>query len=226
MGGYVERLEDLDSGEVEIRHIVGSDPPRYVVLLKGIDGFDNPDTRSVTDLNAVWIERLGREGRWTRAVEKALEQMHLPPGSQVMLVGHSGGGIVAANLASDPSFVQKYNVTHVLTNGSGVTDELDNIVKGRKPPLKVLMLDNNQDRVSEGIQALRPRRSGDGTDRISHRFDDTTYRDSELGTLSGHTYGYYSNKLNSTKREAVRAWLDSAQGYLGEAQSTYFEMKD
>lgn len=225
-GGYVDRLEDLHSGEVEIRHIVGSHPPRYVVLLKGIDGFDDADTGTVTDLNAVWIERLGREGRWKRAVQRALEQMHLPPDAEVMLVGHSGGGIVAANLASDPEFVRKYHVTHVLTNGSGVTDKLDDIVPGGQPPLKVLMLDHNQDHISQGIQSLRSRRTGDGSDRITDHFDDSSVRGGPLGAASGHGYGYYSHELDTTERSDVQAWLASARDYLGKAESTYFEMAD
>ena len=225
-GGYVDRLEDLHSGEVEIRHIVGSHPPRYVVLLKGIDGFDDADTGAVTDLNAVMIERLRREGRWKRAVQRALEQMHLPPDAEVMLIGHSGGGIVAANLASDPEFVRRYHVTHVLTNGSGVTDKLDDIVSGGQPPIKVLMLDHNQDHVSQGIQSLRSRRTGDGSDRITDHFDDHSFRGGPLGAASGHGYGYYSHELDTTERSDVRAWLASASDYLGEAESTYFEMAD
>lgn len=57
-GGYLDEIRDLENGSVEIRKIDG-DPPRYVVLLKGIDKFEDADTANATDLNSVIRERLG-----------------------------------------------------------------------------------------------------------------------------------------------------------------------
>jgi pimeloyl-ACP methyl ester carboxylesterase len=41
-------------------------------------------------------------------------------GDPVLLVGHSQGGILAAALASDPGFVARHAVTHVVTTGAPV----------------------------------------------------------------------------------------------------------
>lgn len=41
-------------------------------------------------------------------------------GDRVVLVGHSQGGLVAAALASDPSFRSRHRVTHVVTAGSPI----------------------------------------------------------------------------------------------------------
>ncbi|KRE42343.1 alpha/beta fold hydrolase [Knoellia sp. Soil729] len=42
------------------------------------------------------------------------------PGDRVVIVGHSQGGIVAAALASDPSFTAEHRVSHVVTAGSPI----------------------------------------------------------------------------------------------------------
>lgn len=223
IGNYLDEMRDLHEGEIEIRHIDGSDPPRYVVLLKGIDGFVQPDSHdSVTDLNAALIERMQKDGRWSRAVERAMDQADIPADAQVMLVGHSGGGIVAANLAGNEEFLSKYHVTHVLTNGSGVTDKLSSAAGD----VKVLMLDHNTDVVARTIQTPFPPGHGDGTTHIAHSFEDTTPRGGSEDLGSGHHYDYYSNEIDTTRDPAVRAWLDSAGAYRGSGSPQFFRMSD
>ncbi|MFC7487380.1 alpha/beta hydrolase [Knoellia sp. CPCC 206453] len=59
------------------------------------------------------------------AVARALEQAQAGragPRDRVVLAGHSQGGIVAAALASDPSFTRAHRVTHVVTAGSPIDD--------------------------------------------------------------------------------------------------------
>ncbi len=54
------------------------------------------------------------------SVTRAMENAGIPQGSPVMLVGHSQGGIIAAQLASDPAFVERYGVSHVMTYGAPI----------------------------------------------------------------------------------------------------------
>lgn len=77
-----------------------------------------------------WAQNLrGMSGQNTAAmddVRAALEAADVPPGSNIMLVGHSQGGIVASGLAADGTFNSGvgsdsgYNVTHVFSAGSPV----------------------------------------------------------------------------------------------------------
>jgi hypothetical protein len=50
----------------------------------------------------------------------ALREAGVRPGEPVMLVGHSQGGLVAAQAASDPAFRASYQVTHVLAVGAPI----------------------------------------------------------------------------------------------------------
>lgn len=52
------------------------------------------------------------------AVEVGMEMAGIKPGEPVEIVGHSQGGIVAGNMATDPAFTSKYAVVSVLTAGS------------------------------------------------------------------------------------------------------------
>src|SRR5699024_10123338 len=59
-------------------------------------------------------------------VRAAVEAAGVPPGADVMIVGHSQGGIVANQLSADPTFNSAsgqpgtYDVTHILSVGSPV----------------------------------------------------------------------------------------------------------
>lgn len=52
------------------------------------------------------------------AVLTAMEMAGIAPGQPVELVGHSQGGIVAANLVADPEVLNRFEITSVLTAGS------------------------------------------------------------------------------------------------------------
>ncbi|MFF5446442.1 hypothetical protein [Streptomyces sp. NPDC012888] len=47
----------------------------------------------------------------------------MPAGSELMLVGHSLGGLTAMNLASDPDLAGEFRVTHVVTLGSPIDNK-------------------------------------------------------------------------------------------------------
>ena len=55
---------------------------------------------------------------YERAVLEAMQDAGISPGEDVVLTGFSQGGIMAANLASDPTF--PYNTVGVVTNGSPI----------------------------------------------------------------------------------------------------------
>lgn len=231
MAGYMEKLTKLEPGELQIVRIDG-DPPRFVVLMKGIDGFEpsNWDSQHRTDLQGAAFEKFGsRHGPWAEAVKTALadamkDDIAAGRTPEVMLMGHSGGGIAAANLAADPSFNAAlggdYKVTDVVIAGSGVVEKLDTI----PGQTNVLMLHHSTDFVANAIQnpdtapsALRGDIGGtamagvDGkglaiteaaalTHGGSHQVDVFNSglrwdRGAQLGGLTGHDQIYYTDEL-------------------------------
>ncbi|KXA18580.1 hypothetical protein [Gardnerella vaginalis] len=56
----------------------------------------------------------------TRMVVEAMKRSGIKPNDNVVLVGHSQGGIVAAEIASDYS--KQYNIKHVVTAGSPIAN--------------------------------------------------------------------------------------------------------
>lgn len=54
------------------------------------------------------------------AIRQLFESQNIPPGTPIMLSGHSQGGMIAESLISNPEFMAQYNVTNVVTYGSPV----------------------------------------------------------------------------------------------------------
>ena len=81
--------------------LVAPQPARYVVYIPGTQAWGpKPDTNPLdltSDLSA--ISKTGFAGS-ERAVALAMEQVGIKPDSKVLFVGHSQGGIVAANIST------------------------------------------------------------------------------------------------------------------------------
>jgi pimeloyl-ACP methyl ester carboxylesterase len=96
------------------------EPPAYIVSIPGTtrwmpDGAANP-----TDLTGNLELAGGNLSTAAEAVRLAMEQAGIPANAPVMLSGHSQGGMIAAALASDTGFTDRFNVTNVVTFGSPV----------------------------------------------------------------------------------------------------------
>lgn len=94
--------------------------PAYIVSIPGTtrwmpDGAANP-----TDLTGNLELAGGNLSTAAEAVRMAMERAGIPEGSPVMLSGHSQGGMIAAALAADAGFTDRFNVTNVVTFGSPV----------------------------------------------------------------------------------------------------------
>jgi pimeloyl-ACP methyl ester carboxylesterase len=82
----------------------------------GANPFDlTTDVRAMTGASTVAAAAV------TAALDRARARSPAAaPDDPVLLVGHSQGGILAAALASDPTFRRRHRVTHVVTSGSPV----------------------------------------------------------------------------------------------------------
>ena len=106
---------------------------RYLVTLVGIE-WDSWSGANALD-NAA-LDQLGINSEYYAVVRETLEEQ-IPPGAEIVLAGHSHGGIVAQNLARSADFNAnadrplmdrllgrnggEYRVTHVITYGSPVS---------------------------------------------------------------------------------------------------------
>lgn len=112
----------------------------YVVQIPGTE--DWSPTRSDNPLDLTTNVRLmtGQDSAWRRTVIQAIRDQ-VPPGSPVMLTGHSQGGITAASIASDPEVVRELSIRSVVTGGSPIGRfDID-------PSVSVLSLEHEQDPV-------------------------------------------------------------------------------
>jgi hypothetical protein len=135
--GLYGRLATLATGELEIVPITGPDGVvRYAVLLRGIDPLPNPTVNTAAQA----VKTSEREAdTYARAVAQALRLAGVPAGAELLVAGHSQGGIAAMNVAANG----RWRVTHVLTAGSPI---------GNKPGMlrtQVLRIENRGDPVPQ-----------------------------------------------------------------------------
>ncbi|MFF2195682.1 hypothetical protein [Streptomyces sp. NPDC058157] len=121
---YVNDIGALGNhGLVLLRRVACADgAQRHVLLLPGTS-FALLSNSTPQDLIGAFDGCLRTDTTYTRAVKKLLRRAGVPAGSELMLVGHSLGGLTAMNLASDPDVASEYRVTHVITLGSPIDNK-------------------------------------------------------------------------------------------------------
>lgn len=133
-----------------IRH----DNNTYTVVLAGVVDLTNPSAGlddshfSARDTDAVAARSAASAGIEDNAyavmVARSLAHNGVPPGADLLIVGHSQGADTALDLAADPTFNGGvYNVSHVVAAGYHSEPQLDSV----QPNTEVLLLQNNKDLV-------------------------------------------------------------------------------
>lgn len=183
----------------------------WVVDVPGTQTFDPRAGDNPWDLTSNVLLSSGRASLTTQAVSRALADAQRRTGatgaSRVMLTGHSQGGITAAALAADPTFRQRYGVTHVVTSGAPIAT-LD-----VPEEVSVLSLEHSEDLVP-GLEGA------DNPDRESWV---TVRRDleDELGEGGRATQAHDVDRYAETARlvdasddPSVSSWRRGAGDYL------------
>ncbi len=85
----------------------------YLVTLSGTEWVFNQSTEALTDLFAGFNLR---NAYYYNVVNVILE--NIPKGANIVLAGHSLGGMIAQQVAADSTIKAKYNILNVVTFGS------------------------------------------------------------------------------------------------------------
>ena len=216
----VAGLERFPDATLAIDEVVGGDGiTRYVVELPGIRHLgvaSDPQDLSGA-VNAMVLPATS----YTRCVSEALDAVGAPRGAQVLLVGHSEGGIVAMDLAADPAFNGgRVKVTDVLAAGSPISSK--QVVPGSGT--RVFSVENVDDMVTH-LDAVDSATSEQTPQRLTYQFADD--RHSIGATHSASLYADHLAALADSPNPLLHGFEIGVAPYLtGETTTTAFALAD
>lgn len=113
---------DADNGEIAIEEHVtveedGTQTRSWTVDIRGTQSF-GAGKKGPQDMLTNFQGVGGMASDQLYAIQEAMDDAGIAPGEAVEFAGHSQGGIMAAQLAADPSVRSRYNVVSVVTAGS------------------------------------------------------------------------------------------------------------
>ncbi len=149
-------------------------------------------------------------------VKTALRDAGAAPGDGVMINGHSGGGIHAAAMASDPAFLADVNVR--ILNIAGAPAANQNVPAG----IKVLDLENTDDVVAALDLAPAPE-SADWVTVTSGRRPSSSLIDPGKLIANAHSLDHYlddASELDRSQNVSVLAHKEALLQFLGPAALT------
>jgi len=201
----LRELHDRGGGAVDIRLLDGPDGRRVIVDITGTTEW-NVDPRhptpQATDFGTNLRSLADEPSVMSRGVQQALRTAGVRPTEPIMLVGHSQGGMVAAELADELNRTGGYRVTHVLTAGSPVG-------LARLPDsVSVLSLENCGDLVPQLDGSDNPAARNWVTARVSRGGTGIT------GRHSISSYQAAAGDLDRSANPALTSWRTGAAGYL------------
>ena len=161
---------------------------RYMVVIPGTDSNNrNGDPHSWD--NAL-RESGGKDGELTpqqKMIDQALKDAGAEPGSEVFLMGHSQGGMIAYNTANSTEFAKKYNVKGVYAEGSPLSG-----LPAKRRDFSVAYVEGKE----PVPDSLGPRKKGKGWTPDER---DTVINTSNSG-MDGHAAVEYEKALNDNPK--------------------------
>ena len=209
--GLADLLRELDhrytgpDGAIDVRILSGTDGRRRVIAdLPGTRELLSVGTGDVNDLTTNARALIGRDGTYEQGVFEALRAAGVGPDDEIMLVGHSQGGMVAIDAARDAAR-NGFTITHVVTAGSPIGLTVGQLPRG----IQVLALENRRDVV--------PRLDGrDNPDRLNVVTVGFDPGPGTVGTEHAISTSYLgaAAMADASDDPAIRAFLDSADGFF------------
>lgn len=209
--GLADVIRDLDRrnhgphGAVDVRILTGADGRRRAIVdITGTKAFFSVAGPDVTDLTTNARALIGRDTAYEEGVFAAMRAAGVGPHDEVMLVGHSQGGMVAVNAARDAA-TRGFDVTHVVTAGSPI-----GLTVGRLPnSIQVLALENRRDAVPH----LDGRDNPDALNVTTVGFDPGPQ---SIGAEHGIGTSYLpgAERVDASDDPAIRAFLAGTAGFF------------
>lgn len=202
---------DADNGEIAIEEHVtvgedGTTTRSWTVDIRGTQSFFIGQTGPqdmTTNLQGV----AGMSSDQLDAIKEAMSAAGIAPGEAVEFAGHSQGGIMAAQMAADPSVRARYNVVSVVTAGSPTAT----IAPGDVP---VLSYENSGD-IVPGLDGNATR--GDNVTTVMFRdYEATCHADDPVPC--SHSAPLYVDEIRSTL-DAAHTSSDPGLGALAAAEA-------
>jgi hypothetical protein len=198
--------DDTVAGEVSVAFVIGADGRRRAIVdVPGTKSWSPGRTDDVTSLSTNARALVGSPTTYERGVLNAMTRAGVTSTDEVMLVGHSEGGMVAVTAARDAVRTGRFDVTHVVTAGSPIARS----VGGVPESVRVLALENDADIVPTLDAADNPARPNVTTVQF----------DVDTGTVGGNhglgtAYEAGAAETDASADPSVRAFTDSAEGFL------------
>jgi len=223
IGSMLDRVADLEdqpAAAIAVQRVAGADGvARYVVVLSGMRSMTN--TSDPEDLLGSGAAVVRTTTNYTTCVREAIDAALVPRGAEVLLVGHSEGGIVAMDLAGDPAFNGgRVRVQQVVAAGSPISSK----PVARGSGTRVLSIENVNDIVTH-LDAADPPPSNQSVERLTYRF-----ADDEHNIVASHDVSLYArqaagladspNPLMIAVQAGLRPFMD------GSATTEVFTMHD
>lgn len=204
---------EAGEGNVRITTVEGPNGPRVIVNVPGTEAWNPAAGDNPMDLTGNLVTAGGSRSTMSEAVMLAMQNADIPPGAEVMMIGHSQGGMTVADLTSDPAFVQQYNVTHAMTYGSPIDSaHID-------PSVSVLEMQHQHDVVprldlGDSRFPFLPGGQNESANHTSVTFDDPG---SAFNAMANHDHSEaYPTSMGSTSDPGYLAYEQSLResGFL------------
>lgn len=204
-------------GQIRVVTVTGANgKPALVVQVPGTEEWSPTRGVNPVDLSTNTQAMAGADTVMKQKVAEAIRlgQAGLPPGTPVMLTGHSQGGIVAATLASDPTLVRELNICSLVTAGSPIARmPVD-------PGVSVLSLEHTQDVVPMLDGAQNPAKANWTTVRRELSADGGNAQPDLAGAHDlGKNYTETAGLVDSSDDASVRAWRTENAAFFGKGGS-------
>lgn len=212
-------------GQVQVVRIDhGDDPPTWIVQIPGTQDWSPTRTDNPVDLTSnVNLMAMPDQTVIEQQVADAMREAGIEPGQDVMLTGHSQGGIIAASMASDPDILDEFDIKSVVTGGSpvGRFDIPDDI--------SVMSLEHEQDVVPKLDGSDNPDRPNWTT--VTRELSDAEGTvDGQRGPGAAHSTDNYAATgadVDGSDDPGIEAWRqDQQQFFDGQGTRTRYQISE
>jgi hypothetical protein len=221
LGGVAEAYGRGD-GSVRITTVDGPNGPRVIVDVPGTESWNPSAGSNPMDLTGNLVTAGGGRSTMSQAVELAMARAGIPAGAEVMLVGHSQGGMTVGDLVSDAAFVSRYHVTNAIAFGSPIDNDTTD------PRVSVLSIQHASDivpKLDTGGSQITPGgvTYGTGTPNSS-QYHSVTLPDpsSPVDVARNHDYNQYMASVAASRDPALTAYQEQLRraGFIAPGSET------